>query len=138
VERLLPIGLAALSWFVSAACVPDQTCDVDQTAQTLVGPDAKDCGHVGVGGDTKSVDACVIASFGAHQAFHARYDQQGFDSKVARVVVGDSSGRVFFLLWDSSAPHGTIDRLECLGPVVDSAMTRLDCTSSGETVRICQ
>jgi hypothetical protein len=126
-----------------AACVPDRTCDVEGMAETLAGPGAKDCGRVSVGGDPKTTDACVIMSFTVHQAFHAWYDQQGTDSKVARLVLGDASGRVFFLLWDSdpsggSGAHETVDRTECISPVVDSAMTRLDCTSAGEMVRVCQ
>jgi hypothetical protein len=57
----------------------------------------RDCGRVRLdGSNRREVDSCVKTCFESHEYFHARYDQRGIDSVVARGVVSYSNGLWIF------------------------------------------
>jgi hypothetical protein len=57
----------------------------------------RDCGRVRLDGRNRDeVDSCVKSCFESHEYFHARYDQRGIDSVVARGVVSHSNGLWIF------------------------------------------
>ena len=75
-------------------------CDGETQAREIAGPDAIDCGVVRLGRDPSVVDACVLDAFRRGQPFHARYEQLGIDSHVARfLALGD--GTYWELDWGS-------------------------------------
>jgi hypothetical protein len=124
-------------------------CNLDATLAAKAGNVATDCGHVPVGGDSSSVDACVGAAFTSGTPFVARYDQQGVDSHVVSGLAGDSQGAVVFLLWDSAPCGGpgcsaVISEDICNGPSLNTSPTRnpaqmppIMCTSVNNLGRIC-
>src|SRR5438128_9157700 len=53
----------------------------------------RDCGRVRLGGrNRREVDSCVKSCFDKNEHFHARYDQQGVDSAIARGVLFHDNG----------------------------------------------
>jgi hypothetical protein len=128
--------------FAPWACAGDRTCDADAITMDLAGTGAVNCGRVAVNGNSTATDQCVADAFSIKRAFFARYDLQGIDSLVSRLVAGTASGKVYFLLWDSDPSGGskapeTVDRNECMSPSIDTATKGFTCESSGPTVRVC-
>src|SRR5947209_11349176 len=128
--RLLTF-LALFSLVVAPSCA-DHSCDPDGLARNAAGANASNCGTVAIGADRAAVDACVMHAFAAHQPFYARYDEQGIDSKLAYLVAGDASGRIFTFNWDGdpsggSKSHETVDQYECRGPSVNADGTQITC-----------
>src|SRR5436190_1201877 len=83
------------------------TCNLEADLAARAGSGATDCGHARLDASTASVDDCVVRAFGNHAAFFAQYDRRGTDSQVVFGLVGDSSGRVTFLLWDGDPSGGS-------------------------------
>lgn len=141
----LPILFALV--LVSAGCSPK--CDLSEGLRARAGSGAKDCGHVAVGADATSVDACVVAAFQSGVAFVAQYERRGTDSKVVFGIAGDAHGTVTFLLWDGDPSGGSgadpvISGDVCLAPSVNSDQTRdpsmippLTCASTTSLGRTC-
>ena len=126
-----------------AAC-SSEDCDPDEAAASAAGSDSIDCGRVPADGDPTVVDACAADALAAKKPFRARYDLQAFDSKVARVMAGTSSGVVQTFSYDSDpsgggGKHPTLGRAECTGPRVDTTdgKKKVVCSSMGDTVRVC-
>jgi hypothetical protein len=118
------------------------TCDSEGLARDLAGPGNVNCGRVGIGGDPTAVDQCVSKAFSNGVAFYARYDLQGIDSSVSRLLSGTATGRVFFLLWDSDpsgggGAHESVDQWECISPTKGAAARQFDCASAGPSARVC-
>ena len=69
--------------------------------RAIAGPGAVDCGHVRLKESPARATACALRAVKRHQAFHVRYDQQGIDSEVAEAMAGDSSGKIYYVGFDS-------------------------------------
>jgi hypothetical protein len=144
-RALTVLVLAALS---SLSCSEDE-CELEPQLRQRAGRGAKDCGHVPLGASADSVDQCVVEAFRSQQAFVARYDRQGTDSRVVSGLAGDAQGNVSFLLWDSDPSGGSgaspvISGGTCPNVSVDESSTRdpatsppLMCDSEMTLVRTC-
>lgn len=124
-------------------------CDLDLEARERAGANAVDCGRVAIGADRSSTDSCVAQAFQERKPFHARYEAQGIDSRVAWGVIGSASGTVTLLLYDSDPSGGSdvgavIDARTCEGARLraDGASRNdgappFECTSDQVTGRVC-
>jgi hypothetical protein len=125
------------------------SCNLETDLAVRARGGATDCGHALLNASTASVDACVVGAFGKHTAFFAQYDRMGIDSKIVFGLVGDSSGKVTFLLWDGDPSGGSgappvITGDRCEEPSIDSTPGRdasttppLACTSTVSLGRTC-
>jgi hypothetical protein len=125
-------------------------CDLTGGLEEQAGPGATDCGRVALGSDPRAVDDCVVAAFTSGQAFFARYERQGKDSKVAFGIAGTNLKRITFLLWDSDPSGGgdsgaVITGSRCEEPRVDASSGRdpmtmppLACASTTDLGRTCE
>ena len=121
--------LASLLLVLSCGGSSAASCNLGTDLAARAGSSATDCGHARLNAGTASVDDCVVRAFGNHAAFFAQYDRIGTDSKLVFGLVGDSSGRVTFLLWDGDPSGGSgappvITGDRCEGPSIDSAPGR--------------
>jgi GrpB-like predicted nucleotidyltransferase (UPF0157 family) len=145
-----------MKWLAAMVFLPltllacgSRSCELRSELVELTGRGARDCGHVVLGADPTSTDACVRESFNNHARFFAQYDRQGTDSKLVFGLAGDSSGNVTFLDWDgdpsggSGAPPVTTGN-RCEGPSVDTSTGRdafstppIACSSAASLGQIC-
>jgi hypothetical protein len=136
--------LALAGWCFACS---DQ-CELNDDLQRFAGDSARDCGSVGRDDDRAEVDGCVAEAFGSGEAFIARYEQQGVDSKVVMAVAADSDGKVKLFQWDSAPCGGTgcdavTDARTCEGPALseetsdDPLALPITCDRVGLPERIC-
>jgi hypothetical protein len=78
---------------------------LEQDSKRLAGPNAVDCGRVGIDADPKVATDCALAAQEAGKPFRVRYDLRGFDSFVAVAIVRSQIGTVGALQYDSD-PFG--------------------------------
>jgi hypothetical protein len=102
----------------------------------------------GLDDDRAEVDRCVAEAFDAGEAFIARYEQQGVDSKVVTAVAADGDGNVKLFQWDSAPCGGpgcdaVTDAQSCEGPALseetsdDPLALPITCDRVGLSQRIC-
>lgn len=123
-------------------------CELNDDLRSFAGDSARDCGSVGLDDDRAEVDGCVAEAFDAGEAFIARYEQHGVDSKVVRAVAANSDGQVKLFQWDSAPCGGTgcdavTDVQSCEGPALseetsdDPLALPIICDRVGLPQRIC-
>jgi hypothetical protein len=76
-------------------------------SKRLAGPNAIDCGRVGIKGDPKAATQCAVAAQKAAKPFRVRYDLRGIDSSVAVAIVRTPIGTVGTLSYDSDPSGGS-------------------------------
>jgi hypothetical protein len=96
---LLSLGL------LSGAC--RSQCVLDDDVRLFAGDGARDCGSVGPADDRAPVDACVAEAFEGGDAFIARYEHMGVDSRLITAVASNSAGDVKIFQWDQSPCGGS-------------------------------
>jgi hypothetical protein len=84
----------------------DGACDLDALLRQRAGAGAVNCGQVAVGGSTTATDQCIADQTARGGTFHAHYDVQGIDSRVALGAFRDAAGHASVLLWDSDPSGG--------------------------------
>lgn len=121
-------ALASLSCLVVASCSSTPPCELHAKLLERAGSGAKDCGHVAIGTDRATVDACVLDAYEKHRPFVAQYDQQGIDSRVIDGLASDAAGHLTVLGYDGdpSGGGGAPPRIEgfvCVNPSTATAST---------------
>jgi hypothetical protein len=140
VVSLLLLGLAPL------AC--QSQCKLDDDVRQFAGDSARDCGTIGALGDRADVDACVAEAFDAGEAFIARFERMGVDSRVVTAVASNTAGTVKLFQWDSAPCGGpgcdpVTDVQSCEGPSLnpetssDPDALPISCESLGLPERTC-
>lgn len=74
---------------------------MDRRMRLIAGNDALDCGRVKVGGDPKAGLTCARQAIAKKRAFFVRLDSFGMDSFLSFGFVGDGSGKVYSVTFDS-------------------------------------
>jgi hypothetical protein len=124
-------------------------CDLDNDIRLFAGDDALDCGTADEARARADVDTCAADAFDSQNAFIARYQQQGEDSKLLVAVAMNSAGQVKIFRWDSSPCGGgscspVTDVQACEGPTVtlrtsdDASALPISCSSLGLAQRVCE
>jgi hypothetical protein len=140
-------GAAALLGLALLGC--SNECDLDDDLRRFAGDAALECGTADAAHARADVDTCATNAFDAGNAFIARYQQQGIDSKLLTAVAMNSAGKVKIFRWDSSPCGGgscspVTDVQACEGPAVtlttseDPGALPFSCSSLGLAQRICE
>jgi len=102
--------------------------------KTVAGPDAIDCGAIGIYQSGMPSSRCVIDAFRQRKPFFVVYWQLGVDSYPGRALAGDAAGRVFEFNFDFGLsvepnPHRHVESKQCPEPahLVMSRTGRLSC-----------
>jgi hypothetical protein len=74
---------------------------MDRRMRLIAGNDALDCGRVKVNGDPKASLRCMRQAISNKRAFFVRLDSVGMDSFLSDGFVGDGSGKVYSVEFDS-------------------------------------
>src|SRR4029077_8196319 len=74
---------------------------MDRRMRLIAGNDALDCGRVKVNGDPKASLRCTRQAISSKRAFFVRLDSVGTDSFLSDGFVGDGSGKVYSVEFDS-------------------------------------
>lgn len=107
-----------------------------ESARSLAGPGAADCGRAEWGVGRTSADECVVATFRhGRQPFYAGYESRDArDYETIEFLVRDASGNVFTLRTEpapvgSDRAHRRIDREPCTDPHIATfgGVERLSC-----------
>ena len=146
------LGQALLVALAIVACSggsgANEPCDVPKLvalAKGRAGPNAIDCGRVGIDEDPGDAATCVESSLQEQSGFYVIFDEQGIDSTVARSWAGTASGQVFGALWDSDPSGGSgapprISEFECLQPTLLDAREPnelFECDATGSVTAVC-
>lgn len=139
-------------WFPVLACVAalgcsSGDCELEDDLRLFAGDAAIDCGTAVSDEQRVGLDQCALDAFEAGEAFFARYEAMGTDSKVTRAVAMNTAGVVKLFLWDSSPcgggscdPATDVQTCEAPAPVLESredALLPFECESYGLTQRVC-
>ena len=145
-KRVLGLfGCAALSLSL-LGCAND--CTLDDDMRLFAGDAALDCGTADETTPREDVDACATAAFDDGQAFIARYQQQGKDSRLVTAVAMNTAGKVKVFRWDSAPCGGgscspVTDVQACEGPSLEMSTSSdenalpIACSSLGLAQRVC-
>lgn len=98
------LGLLGLLSLALLGCSND--CELDDDMRLFAGDGALDCGTADESHPRSDVDACVTGAFEDGQAFIARYEQQGEDSRLMTALAMNTAGKVKVFRWDSSPCGG--------------------------------
>lgn len=139
--------LSVCGLVVAVGCSQHE-CDLKDDMRLFAGDGAIDCGTAGDGKQRSEVDQCATDAFEAHQAFFARYQSTGTDSKLVVGVASNTEGAVKIFRWDSAPCGGpgcdpVTDVQTCEEPSVlpqtsdDPNALPLDCKTLGTPQRIC-
>ena len=131
-----------------AACACKSECVLNDDVRLFAGDEARDCGTVTAADQRDDVDACVAEAFAAGEAFIARYERAGVDSKVVTAVASNTEGRVKIFQWDSAPCGGpgcdpVTDVQGCIGPSLNPALSEdpnalpIACEDMGLPERTC-
>ena len=143
-------ALCAVLAVVGLASCNASKCSLDDELNQRAGDGAINCGSVGLGDSTSTVDQCVVKAFDAGTPFLARYAEHGTDSQVALGVARNRAGTVTFLQWDSDPSGGSgrnpvIDAWTCNEASVSTSASPgptpkppVACNSTTTPGRICQ
>jgi TonB family protein len=74
---------------------------MDRRMRLIAGNDALDCGRVKLNGDPKPSLRCARKAISHRRAFIVRFDYAGMDSSISDGFVGDGSGKVYSVRFDS-------------------------------------
>ncbi len=126
-------------------------CNLPTQLPALAGARAKDCGTLAIEEDPTAARQCIEEALAAGRAFRVSRSLQGTDSIVIRGWVGDSSGMVTELLYDSNICGGggsdcssnmgcgpRISSSTCTGPTVGTESNLIDCADSQSAATICE
>jgi hypothetical protein len=95
------ICAAVVMLLVFSGCTSDKPASVSYKYLRQVGGErARDCGYVHLGEVPSNTNQCVLDSYRSHQAFVARYDVQGLDSRLIVGLAGDGTGKVVSIGYD--------------------------------------
>lgn len=139
------LSFAALPWGL-LGCSND--CALDDDMRLFAGESALDCGTADKTHPRGDVDACVTGAFEDGEAFIARYQQQGEDSRLVTAVAMNTAGKVKVFRWDSAPCGGgscspVTDVQTCEGPSLEMSTSAdenalpVACTSLGLAQRVC-
>lgn len=139
------LGFVALS-LGPLGCSND--CTLDDDMRLFAGDAALDCGTADESRPREDVDACASGAFKDGQAFIARYQQQGKDSRLVTAVAMNTTGQVKVFRWDSSPCGGgscspVTDVQACEGPSLELSTSAdenalpIACSSLGLAQRVC-
>lgn len=78
-----------------------QHVDLDAKLRSLAGKDAVFCGHAAVRDDFKGPNDCALKAFRDKKAFYVAYDTTGFDSVTSYGLARNSTGKMYFVDFDS-------------------------------------
>jgi hypothetical protein len=123
-------------------------CDLVDDLRLFAGESAIDCGTADASKDRAEVDQCAVDAFEAKQAFFARYERDGEDSKLQQAVAMNSASAVKIFRWDSSPcgggscnPATDVQSCEEPSPLLetseDDTVLPIQCEEFGLTQRIC-
>jgi len=93
-------ALILLSCQIGAAAFADDA--MERGSRKLAGPDAIDCGRVGIYKDPKSATDCALSAFNGNKPFRVLYDFWNIDSAVAAGVLRTPAGKVYGVIFDSA------------------------------------
>ena len=139
--------LAVCGLVVVVGCSQHE-CDLTDDLRLFAGDGAIDCGTAGAGKERSEVDRCATDAFEARQAFFARYQATGTDSKLVVGIGSNTDGAVKIFRWDSAPCGGpgcdpVTDVQTCEEPSVlqqtseDPNALPLECKTLGTPQRIC-
>ena len=140
------IGLVGCLALALLGCSND--CALDDDMRLFAGDAALDCGTADESHPREDVDACAGGAFEDGQAFIARYQQQGKDSRLVTAVAMNTAGKVKVFRWDSSPCGGgscspVTDVQACEGPSLEMSTSAdenalpIACSSLGLAQRVC-
>ncbi|HYR27528.1 MAG TPA: hypothetical protein VEU30_03635 [Thermoanaerobaculia bacterium] len=107
-------------------CPPDTT--LITVAARDIEPETFDCGCVDMNSSPQrraTVQRCTAEHFAVGRAFHARFEMQGIDSQVSKLVIGTTSRQLIEYTNDSLSPHYT--RYVCRAPTISPDKTAVYC-----------
>lgn len=137
-----------LSSCAAALACSSGECELEDDLRLFAGDGAIDCGTADAAHDRTGVDQCAGDAFEAGEAFFARYERTGTDSKLLQAVAMNSVGVVKVFLWDSSPCGGgdscdpATDVQTCEEPSLrlessEEPSLPFDCESYGLAQRVC-
>ena len=140
------LGLVGFVALATLGCSND--CALDDDMRLFAGDAALDCGTADESHPREDVDACAGGAFEDGQAFIARYQQQGKDSRLVTAVAMNTAGKVKVFRWDSSPCGGgscspVTDVQACEGPSLEMSTSAdenalpIACSSLGLAQRVC-
>jgi hypothetical protein len=103
--NLRDIFCAASLCFFSLVALVGQEADtsglMDHRMRSIAGNGAVDCGRVRINGDPQASLRCARKAISQRRAFFVRFDMSGMDSFLSEGFVGDGSGKVYSVKFDS-------------------------------------
>jgi hypothetical protein len=100
--RFTPILMLVLSvsYWADGVALPSDA--MEDGSSKLAGPQAIDCGRVGIRKDPKVATDCALSAFSAGKPFRVRYDFQNIDSSVAAGLLRTADGKLYGMIFDSA------------------------------------
>lgn len=130
--------LAVLLVLPALAACGDTVCNMHTVAALQAGAGARDCGHVPLGQDRTSADACTVEEFKAGRRFFASFDLQGTDSSPRMALVGTEPNKASVLFSDDYVRPQHVTKSVCGDPTVStSGAARVECTQITGNEPVC-
>jgi len=97
---------------------------MEKGSRDLAGPQAIDCGRVGINQNPKAATDCALSAFNARKPFHVRYDFKNIDSSVAAGLIRTPDGKLYGMYFDSAGLRESGSSNERLRSFITTACPR--------------